>query len=120
MPGGKAALNPCFFVSQAPLHDAVQQRAPLDVVQVSTRILGRRTAPFFPISYFQPRPAWVHPKILVLTTLCSPGRGAAGARGERSRRKGATGGRPLAAAPRRAVQRAAGSWDAQNKGGLVF
>ena len=30
--------------------------------QVSTRILGRRTAPFTPFSYSLPRPAWFYPR----------------------------------------------------------
>ena len=36
-------------------------------LQVSTRILGRRTAPFPTFPYSSPRPAWLLPKILVLT-----------------------------------------------------
>ena len=37
--------------------------------QASTRILGRRTAPLPPLSYFLPRPAWFYPNILVLTRI---------------------------------------------------
>ena len=36
---------------------------------ISTRILGRRTAPFLPFLIPQPRPAWFNTKILVLTTI---------------------------------------------------
>ena len=36
------------------------------LLQVSTRILGKRTAPLLAFSYFYPRPAWFHPNILVL------------------------------------------------------
>ena len=36
-------------------------------VQVSTRILGKRTAPPLTFSYSCPRPAWFYPKILILT-----------------------------------------------------
>ena len=37
------------------------------LLQVSTRILGRHTAPFTTLPYSLPRPAWLHPNILVLT-----------------------------------------------------
>ena len=40
---------------------------PQTSLQISTRILGRRTAPFPPFLNSQPRPAWFYPKILVLT-----------------------------------------------------
>ena len=37
--------------------------------RISTRILGSRTTIFPPFSYFSSRPAWLYPKILVLTQV---------------------------------------------------
>ena len=39
---------------------------------ISTRILGRRTAPFPPFLIPHRAPAWCYPKILVLMLTCSP------------------------------------------------
>ena len=41
------------------------------MAQARTRILSRRTAPFPPFPHSLPRPAWLYPKILVLTPIAS-------------------------------------------------
>ena len=59
--GEAALIVPCLLVGQ-------KSRS----MQVSSRILGRRTAPFPTFPYSSPRPAWRYPKILVPARRMAP------------------------------------------------
>ena len=68
--GGTLFLNKIILTE---LHGDIQVLGGLQMTTtcvlrfpISTRILGRRTAPFSTCPHSSPRPAWCHPNILVL------------------------------------------------------
>ena len=71
---GNRAANPSLGYTsmsyQMSAGGSVPQRG--SACQVSTRILGRRTAPFPPFLYSLPRPAWFYPNILVVVSTPRP------------------------------------------------
>ena len=64
--GGRERASACEVSFQAQ-GTGLPLVTPAQYSQVSTRILGMRTAPFPPSLINYPHPAWVYPKILVLT-----------------------------------------------------